>query len=155
MREILHAFNTENHTKELWLENFDRFCADTALEVHDIRLIDIDEDHLILEMPMGDHARQPYGLLHGGISTMLAESAASLHACWGVNLEQRVPVGIEINGSHLRPAEDGILEVRCRVIRRSKTLIHHHIDIVHKETDKLLSTSRVTNMYRATVKARN
>lgn len=153
MREILQTLQTENHTKELWMENFDQFCAGTALALHDIQLIDIDEDHLILEMPMGDHARQPYGLLHGGISMMLAESAASLHACWGINLGKRVPVGIEINGSHLRPAEDGILEIRCKVIRRSKTLIHHHIDIVHKDSGKLLSTSRVTNMYRSTVKS--
>lgn len=148
MREILKVFNTEHHTKEQWFEHFMEFRAGTALEPHDIRLQDIDAEHIVLQMTIGDHARQPYGLLHGGMSMLLAESAASIHACWGVDLSQRVPVGIEINGSHLRPATSGEVQMIARVIRRSRTLIHHHFELVHVESGKLLSTGRATNMYR-------
>ncbi len=148
MRENLKVFATENHSKELWFDHYEEFRTGTALATHDVRLRDIDADHIIMRMKIGDHARQPYGMLHGGISMMLAESAASLHACWGVNLGERIPVGIEINGSHLRPATQGTVEVAAEVIRRSNTLIHHRIEITHLDTGKLLSTARVTNMYR-------
>lgn len=148
MRDILEVFNTEHHTKEQWFKHYNAFRAGTALEPHDVRLEDIDANHIELRMTIGDHARQPYGLLHGGMSMMLAESAASIHACWGVDLSRRVPVGIEISGSHLRPATEGDIRMIARVIRRSHTLIHHRFELIHAETGKLLCTGRVTNMYR-------
>ncbi|HKJ68516.1 MAG TPA: PaaI family thioesterase [bacterium] len=148
MREKLKVFATDHHSKQLWTNHFEEIRAGTALATHDVRLQDINTDGIVMRMEIGDHARQPYGMLHGGVSMLLAESAASLHACWGVNLGERIPVGTEINGSHLRPAREGTVEVEAVVIRRSNTLIHHRFEITHLETGKLLSTGRVTNMYR-------
>ena len=99
-------------------------------------------------MPVEDHAKQPYGLLHGGISMMLAESAASLHACWKVDLSKRAPVGIEINGSHLKSSTGGVVLATATQIRRSASLAHHEVRITQQETGRLLSLIRVTNMYR-------
>src|SRR5690625_489234 len=92
-------------------------------------------------------ARQPFGLLHGGVSMVLAETAASMHACWGVDLTKVVPVGIEINGSHLRSATEGVVLAECRVVRRAQTLIVHEIDIIDEKTGRKLNVSRVTNLY--------
>ncbi len=50
---------------------------------------------------------------------VLAETAASLHACWDLDLSRSVPVGIEISGSHIRPAADGHILARASVVRRS------------------------------------
>ena len=108
----------------------------------------VDDNGLVMSMKIGDHARQPYGLLHGGISMMLAESAASVHACWKVDLTQKVPVGIEISGSHLRSATEGTVLAVATQLRRSAKLTHHEIRIELKETGKLLSLVRMTNMYR-------
>ena len=79
---------------------------------------------------------------------MLAETAASAHASWGVDLSQVQPVGIEINGSHVRSASEGEVRAVATVVRRSKSLIVHHIEIIHHDTGKLLSTARVTNFYK-------
>ena len=49
---------------------------------------------------------QPYGILHGGVSALLAESAASLGASLAAGPDRQV-VGIEINASHLRSLRDG------------------------------------------------
>ena len=80
---------------------------------------------------------------------VLAETAASVHACWGVDLSKVFPVGIEVNGSHLRSASEGHILANATVIRRSRTLIVHAIDIVHEETNRVLCVSRVTNFYKA------
>ena len=109
----------------------------------------VDSEHIVLRMPMSDRARQPLGLLHGGISMVLAETAASLHACWDVDLSLIVPVGIEINGSHIRSASDGHILAKGKVIRRSSKLAVHNVEITHEESDRLLCLARVTNFYKA------
>ena len=133
---------------EAWRDWFRQFGHRTALHPHGVELLSVNDDELVLAMDVGDHARQPYGLLHGGVSLMLAESAASLHACWKVDLTKTVPVGIEISGSHLSSLRAGRVTATARQIRRSRTLAHHVIDIRDTDGGRLLSTVRMTNYYR-------
>lgn len=133
---------------EAWKEIAEEYSDETAMGVHDIELIDVDDESLVLEMPMGDHARQVAGLLHGGISMLLAETAASMHACWGIDLTEKKPVGIEINGSHLRSTTDGTIRAVGEVVRRGSTHVVHRVEIRHLEDDVTLSECRVTNYYR-------
>jgi 1,4-dihydroxy-2-naphthoyl-CoA hydrolase len=130
------------------LEQMRALIPHTAVEALGIEIVSVDSEHILLRMPMTDRARQPLGFLHGGISMMLAESAASMHACWEVDLSRFVPVGLEINGSHLRSASDGHILAKGTVIRRSPKLAVHHVEIIHQETSRLLCVSRVTNFYK-------
>lgn len=120
----------------------------TILEALNIRVEEFCEDVIVLSMPISDATRQPYGLLHGGVNMVLAETAASFHACWGVDLNERLPVGIEINGSHLNSATSGHVRATGRVLRKSSSLIVHEVEVVHLESGKLLCVSRVTNFYK-------
>ena len=124
------------------------FWPGTALEAHGLALEVIEENRAVVTMPMTDAVRQPLGWLHGGMTMMLAESAASLHACWGVNLSEWVPVGVEINGSHVRSCRSGKIRAVATVVRRSTSLIVHTVEIFSEETGELLSSCRVTNYYR-------
>jgi 1,4-dihydroxy-2-naphthoyl-CoA hydrolase len=121
----------------------------TAPEALGIEILSADAKGILLRMPMSDRARQPMGLLHGGISMVLAETAASLHACWEVDLARSVPVGIEINGSHIRSAADGHILAKGRIVRRSSKLVVHTVEISHQETGQTLCLARVTNFYKA------
>lgn len=134
--------------RQQWLDGFDGIHQHTAIENLEIKLVDIDDQGIELSMAITDKARQPYGLLHGGISMVLAETAASVHATWGVDTSMVQPVGIEINGSHVRSASDGVVRAVGKVVRRSSALIVHQIEIIHQESGKLLSTVRVTNFYK-------
>ena len=120
----------------------------TAPEALGVEIISVDAERILLRMPMSDRARQPSGLLHGGISMVLAETAASLHACWDLDLSRSVPVGIEISGSHIRPASDGHILAKASVVRRSSKLAVHTIEIVHEESGRVLCLSRATNYYK-------
>ncbi len=131
--------------KETWLTGFKAMNKHTALEALDIELADIDDQQIILTMPITDAARQPMGLLHGGISMVLAESAASIHSTWGINLGEKFPVGIEINGTHLRSAHEGTVQAVGKLIRRTRSLVFHQVDIYLVETGEHLCTARVTN----------
>jgi len=138
--------------KQLWLSNWSNFIQHTALHPLKVELVDIDDEHIELRMPINDAVRQPLGALHGGVSMLLAESAASMHASWGLDLSEHVPVGIEISGSHLRSAREGHVRAVARPLRRTHTLIFHEVDIIHQESGQLLCRARVTNYYKPTAK---
>jgi uncharacterized protein (TIGR00369 family) len=133
---------------EAWRAAFDASRDQTVAGALGIQFVDVADDYLVLEMPITDASRQPMGLLHGGVSMVLAETAASFHACRGVDLGQVAPVGIEINGSHLASADRGVVRCTARVLRRSRSLIVHECDVRHVETNKQLCAARVTNFYR-------
>jgi uncharacterized protein (TIGR00369 family) len=132
----------------LSIETLRALGRNTASAALGIELVAIAEDRIELRMPITDAARQPMGLLHGGVSMVLAETAASMHALWLVDPAEKVPVGIEINGSHLRSASDGFVKAVGTVLRRSRALIFHRVEIYHEGTGELLSTARVTNYYK-------
>jgi uncharacterized protein (TIGR00369 family) len=113
-----------------------------------IEITRYDADGAEMTMPISEKTRQPLGLFHGGMSLVLAESAASVHACWGLDLAKFAPVGIEINGSHLSSATDGNVRATARVLRRGRSMIVHEVEIHHVETGALMCVSRVTNFFR-------
>lgn len=134
--------------KQAWLTQMEALSENTVSTHLGIEIVDLDDDEIVLRMPITDKVRQPMGLLHGGMNMVLAETAASLHACWGVNLSERAPVGIDINGTHVRSATEGWVRVVGRVIRRTQSFIFHEVQILHEESGDLLSIGRVTNYYK-------
>ena len=131
------------------VEQLRALLSKTAPEALGVEIISADAEGLLLRMPMSDRARQPLGLLHGGISMVLAETAASLHACWEIDLARFVPVGIEINGSHIRSASEGHIPAKATILRRSTKLVVHNVEIAHEESGRVLCLARVTNFYKA------
>nr|WP_290668921.1 PaaI family thioesterase [Ardenticatena sp.] len=152
MREEVLTFiqqvNVETITPEEWLAAMNKTREFTAIGPLGATFEEVSDEHIVMEMPITDNARQPVGLLHGGVSLLLAETAASAHAFWRADVRERVPVGIEINGSHLRSASDGRVRVVGRVLRRSRSFIVHEVEIWHVEREVLLSVCRVTNYYK-------
>jgi 1,4-dihydroxy-2-naphthoyl-CoA hydrolase len=130
------------------IEQLRALIPNTAVEALGVEVVSVDSEHILLRMPMSNRARQPMGLLHGGVSMVLAESAASMHACWEIDLSRFAPVGVEINGSHLRSASEGHILAKGTVVRRSPKLAVHSVEIIHEETNRLLCVSRVTNFYK-------
>lgn len=135
--------------KMITLESLNTTRSNTVLEMLGVEFTVFNEEELVLTMPITSAARQPFGMLHGGVSLVLAETAASSHASWGLDVSQVFPVGIEINGSHLNSATEGTVRVVARPLRRSRTLVVHQVDISHVESGRLLCSARVTNYYKA------
>lgn len=135
-------------TKDAWLAIARAAHARTAFGKLGGVLVDVDEESLTLRMPITDAVRQPYGILHGGISLFLIETAASSHAAYGVDLDEKRPFGVEINGSHLRSVSEGTLITIARVVRRGRTHIVHDVDVLHEESGDLICRGRMTNYYK-------
>lgn len=142
-----HAINlaTTPRDKQSWIEAFNALNAYTATGPVNAQLTDISDDYAVLEMVITDAARQPYGLLHGGMSMLLAETLTSMHSAWLADLTKEAPVGLEINGSHLSSASEGTVRVTAKVLRRAKQFVFHDVDVMHVETGRQLCKARVTN----------
>ncbi len=74
-----------------------------------------------MRLPVDWKVHQPYGILHGGVSALLAESAASFGAALAAEPGRSV-VGIELNASHLRPVRDGHLTAEATPVRVGRTV---------------------------------
>ena len=108
----------------------------------DIREVELHPDRVVLEVPIGPKVHQPYGILHGGVSALLAESAASMGGALSVGPEQIV-VGVELNCSHLRSASSGVLRAVATPIRRGRTLQVWRIELTDDQ-DRAICEARCT-----------
>jgi 1,4-dihydroxy-2-naphthoyl-CoA hydrolase len=81
----------------------------TVFETLGIRVVEAAPERVVVEIDVGPPVHQPMGLLHGGVSALLAESAASIGSHMNLNPETHAGVGVELNISHLRARRDGVV----------------------------------------------
>ena len=112
-------------------------------DVLDITFVSADKDKVVATMPIGPNHRQQVGYLHGGVSVVLAESAASFGTALNIDMNKQMAFGLEINANHLRPKRDGRLTAVATIIHRGRTTCVWDIKI-NDEDDKLVCISRCT-----------
>jgi 1,4-dihydroxy-2-naphthoyl-CoA hydrolase len=86
-----------------------------------VEMLETTSKRVVLRLPVDWKVHQPYGILHGGVSALLAESAASLGAALAAGPGKGV-VGIELNASHLRSLREGHLTATATPVRVGRTL---------------------------------
>ena len=127
---------------DIGLDELNAMSRDTAIEALGIVFSDIGPDWLRATMPVDARTHQPYGLLHGGASVLLAEtlgsSAGGLCAPEGCGV-----VGIEINANHLRGARSGIVTGTARPLHVGRSTQVWEIRI-EDEAGRPVCVSRLT-----------
>jgi len=102
-----------------------------------------EDNSLSATMPVDERTHQPYGILHGGASVVLAESLGSVASNMIVDTEKYIGVGLEINANHLRPVSSGVVTARCTPIHIGAKTHVWDIKIVN-EKGKMVCISRLT-----------
>jgi len=90
-------------------------------ELLGVDLLEAGPERVVMRVPVDWRVHQPYGILHGGVSALLAESAASFGASLAAGPDRRV-VGIELSASHLRALRGGHLTAEATPIRVGRTV---------------------------------
>ena len=124
------------------LERATAMSVDCAIGHLGIELTEIGPDHLIARMPVDHRTRQPFGILHGGASVLLAETLVSCAATLVV-APGKAAVGMEINANHLRPVSSGWVAGTARPISLGRRTQVWEVRIVDGD-DKLVCVSRCT-----------
>ena len=116
--------------------------ADTAISHLGIEMLEVGDDFLRARVPVDERTRQPYGLLHGGVSVVLAETLGSIGAHYCAPEGHRA-VGLDINANHLRAATAGWVTGTARPVHVGRTTQVWQIDMVN-DAGEATCVSRIT-----------
>mgnify|MGYP002662132985 FL=1 len=128
--------------KPTTLEVLTQTSANTAVSHLGIEFVEVGDDFLRARVPVDERTRQPFGLLHGGVSVVLAETLGSIGAFYA-SPEGHRGVGLDINANHIRAATSGWVTGTARPVHIGRTTQVWQIDMVN-DADELTCVSRIT-----------
>ncbi|OHX68140.1 hotdog fold thioesterase [Flammeovirga pacifica] len=108
-----------------------------------IEFLEVSEGFIKASMPVDERTTQPFGLLHGGASVVLAETLCSVGALLHIDQEDQVAVGQEINANHIKSVKNGLVYGEAKAIHMGKKTHVWETRIVDEE-NQLICISRMT-----------
>ncbi|TDU86742.1 uncharacterized protein (TIGR00369 family) [Kribbella voronezhensis] len=114
----------------------------TLLDLMGIVITEASPERIVATMPVKGNV-QPYGLLHGGASCVLAESLGSIGSALHAAAFDKVAVGVDINATHHRAVRDGVVTGVATPIYLGRTTTTYEI-VITDERDKRVCTARIT-----------
>ena len=106
--------------KEVSVEVLTAIHRETAPQHLGLEFLEVGDDFIRGRVPVDARTRQPYGILHGGVSVVLAETLGSCGAAYSCAAGQRA-VGLDINANHLRSASSGWVTGVARPLHLGRT----------------------------------
>jgi 1,4-dihydroxy-2-naphthoyl-CoA hydrolase len=120
----------------------DVFNHPTVNDLLGVEVVSASPDEVVLRVEVGPKVHQPFGILHGGVSALLAEGAASIGGFLSVEPDHIV-VGTELNCSHLRSMSTGTLTAVATPFRKGRTVHVWGIEL-RDEQERLICVARCT-----------
>ena len=114
----------------------------TATSHLGIEFVEVGDNFIVGRVPVDARTHQPYGLLHGGVSVVLAETLGSCGAAYS-SPEGHQAVGLDINANHLRGVKSGWVIGTARPVHRGRTTQVWQIDL-RNEAGEMVCASRLT-----------
>jgi len=128
---------------EIKVSDLNRMNKNSILEQLGIEFTEIGEDFLRAKMPVDHRTQQPFGILHGGASVVLAETLGSVASHTTIDTSKQFCVGLEVNANHIKAMREGWVYGTVRSLHMGKKTHVWEIRITDKE-DQLVSISRLT-----------
>ena len=128
--------------KPISIEILTQASLHTASSHLGIEFVEVGDDFIVGRVPVDTRTHQPFGLLHGGVSVVLAETLGSCGAAYSSPVGHQA-VGLDINANHLRGVKSGWVIGTARPIHRGRTTQVWQIDL-RNETGEMVCTSRLT-----------
>ena len=128
--------------KPISVEELARIHVDTAVENLGIEFLEVGPDFIRARVPVDTRTKQPYGLLHGGVSVVLAETLGSCGAAYSCPEGHRA-VGLDINANHLKGATSGWVTGITRPVHIGRTTQVWQIDMTN-DAGEMTCVSRIT-----------
>ncbi|MFO7992673.1 MAG: hotdog fold thioesterase [Marinobacter sp.] len=125
------------------LEQMAEASRNTAVATMGIEYVEVGEDYVIGRIPVDERTVQPFGILHGGSSVVLAETLGSMAANYCLRKESQIAVGLDINANHIRSATRGWVYGTARPVHLGGTTQVWEIRL-EDEDGKLTCISRLT-----------
>ncbi|MGB7387235.1 hotdog fold thioesterase [Pseudomonas neustonica] len=132
---------------EIWFGKVDLAALNAPKEdintLLDVRIEDYGDDWITASMPVDKRTHQPYGILHGGASVVLAESLGSMASYLCIDSSRFYCVGLEVNANHLKAVKSGRVRAIAKPVHLGRTT--HVWDIrLSNEEGALTCIARLT-----------
>lgn len=121
------------------------FSAGRLGERMDVRITEAAADRVVGTMPV-DGNTQPYGLLHGGASAVLAETLGSIGSMLHAG-PSKIAVGVDLNCTHHRGTRSGLVTGVAAPVHRGRSTATYEI-VITDDQDKRVCTARLTCLLR-------
>lgn len=128
--------------KHIDIEELTRSHIDTAVSHLGMEFLEVGDDFIRGRVPVDKRTQQPFGLLHGGVSVVLAEALGSCGAHYSCPEGHRA-VGLDINANHLKSATSGWVTGITRPVHRGRTTHVWAIELTN-DAGELTCVSRIT-----------
>lgn len=128
--------------KSISVEELAHIHVGTTVEHLGIEFLEVGPDFIRARVPVDNRTKQPYGLLHGGVSVVLAETLGSCGAAYSAPEGHRA-VGLDINANHLKGATSGWVTGITRPVHIGRTTQVWQIDMTN-DAGELTCVSRIT-----------
>ena len=129
-------------TKPISVEELTANHVGTAVQHLGMEFLEVGDDFITARVPVDTRTKQPYGLLHGGVSVVLAETLGSCGAAFSCPSGHRA-VGLDINANHLKGATSGWVTGTARPVHIGRTTQVWQIDLKN-DAGELTCVSRIT-----------
>jgi 1,4-dihydroxy-2-naphthoyl-CoA hydrolase len=129
--------------KDVTQNELNSLVKDCIEEHLDIKIVEIGNDYISATMPVDRRTRQPFGILHGGASVVLAETLGSLATTLCLDENMQYGVGIVVNANHVRQVKDGYVKGVSRPVHLGRKVHVWEIKIFDVR-EKLVSICRLT-----------
>jgi uncharacterized protein (TIGR00369 family) len=128
--------------KPISVEHLTEVHVGTAVQHLGIEFLEVGDDFIRARVPVDTRTRQPYGILHGGVSVVLCETLGSCGAMYSSSDDQRA-LGLDINANHLKAAASGWVTGVTRPVHIGRST---HVWAIELTNDKgeLTCVSRIT-----------
>ncbi|KRB70472.1 hotdog fold thioesterase [Noviherbaspirillum sp. Root189] len=132
----------------IWKTNLDlpslsRMHRGTAIDHLGIEFTDFGENWLEARMPVDKRTIQPFGILHGGASVLLAESLGSAASNFSIDNETHYAVGLDINANHVRAVREGYVTGKATPIHLGRST-HVWQIMIYDSAQRLSCVARLT-----------
>jgi 1,4-dihydroxy-2-naphthoyl-CoA hydrolase len=128
--------------KPISVEELTAIHVGTAVQHLGMEFLEVGDDFITGRVPVDTRTKQPYGLLHGGVSVVLAETLGSCGAAYSCPEGHRA-VGLDINANHLKGATSGWVTGTARSVHVGRTTQVWQIDM-RNDAGELTCVSRIT-----------
>lgn len=108
-----------------------------------VEIVEATAERVVMTMRVTPKVHQYVGIMNGGVSLYLFETAASIGVVANADLTKVTPVGIEINANHMRAVSKGVLTTTATPIRHGRTMSVWKIEN-HDERGRLVTTGRIS-----------
>jgi 1,4-dihydroxy-2-naphthoyl-CoA hydrolase len=129
-------------TQDISVQILTDIHRDTAAQHLGMEFLEVGDDFITARVPVDARTKQPYGLLHGGVSVVLAETLGSCGAAYSCPEGHRA-VGLDINANHLKGTTSGWVTGTTRPVHIGRTTHVWQIDL-RNDFGELTCSSRIT-----------